>query len=126
MRTLRKAIAGATICAAVLAGATWKSIEAQTTKKDAPTATAKKDASRRVPRHFGKVGLTDDQKEQIYKIQAKHHEKIAELQKQLDHMRAELTTECEAVLTPEQHKLLEKLRKPSAPGTESEKTAEKK
>lgn len=140
MKSLRRAVAGAAVLAAVLTGAAWKTGEAQSTKKNANATTAnkgatdnkekettKRDPARRVPRHFGKVGLTSDQKERIYRIQAKHHEKIAELQKQLDQLRAEMNSECEAVLTPEQKKLLERLRKPgSNAAKETDKTVEAK
>ena len=128
MKTLRKAFAGAAVCATILAGTTWNILDAQTAKKDAPsqTAPAKRDRSRRVPSNFGKVGLTTEQRERIYKIQAKHHEKIDELQKQLDNARLEMMKECEGVLTAEQRRLLEQLRnKPAAPPAEPSKTAEK-
>ncbi len=64
------------------------------------------DPSRRVPSHFGQIGLTDAQREMIYRIQAKHQAKIDDLEKQLDAIRAESLRECEAVLTPAQKKTL--------------------
>ena len=93
------AFAGAAVYATILAGTTWNILDAQTAKKNAPGqgAPAKRDASRRVPSHFGQVGLTPEQRERIYKVQAKHHENIDELQKQLDNARLEMMKECEAM-----------------------------
>ncbi len=68
------------------------------------------DPSRRVPSYFGQVGLTEAQRESIYRIQAKHQTKIDELEKQLDELRAESLRECEAVLTPAQKKALAERR----------------
>ena len=79
-----------------------------------------------MPRNFAQVGLTPDQKERIYKIQAKHHVKIDELQKQLDNIRAEMMTECEGILTTEQRHLLNQRRKPAAAPVEAKKPTEKK
>ena len=45
------------------------------------------DPTRRVPDYFGQLGLSDDQKESIYQIRAKHQPRIDELEKQLDDLR---------------------------------------
>jgi Spy/CpxP family protein refolding chaperone len=66
--------------------------------------------SRRVPRHFGQLGLTPEQKEEIYKIQGNSQAKLDALQRQIDEIKAKALTDCEAVLTPEQKKLLEHRR----------------
>jgi Spy/CpxP family protein refolding chaperone len=87
---------------------------------DSPTKakTSKKgfDPARRVPMYFGQLGLTDDQRESIYKAQGKHLPKIEALQKQIEEIRGQMLKECEAVLTPAQKQLLEQRR---AAGVES-------
>ena len=76
------------------------------------TTTAKKavDVSRRVPPFFGQIGLSPDQKEEIYKIRAKHQEKIDALEKQMVAIRTEMMTECESKLTESQKQSLENRR----------------
>ena len=103
---------------------------------DAPAEKKVFDPARRVPPFFGQVGLTPEQKEEVYKVRAKHQKKVEELQQQLARVQAEMLSECELVLNETQKKLLthrreaaaksrkEKTVKPSTP-TGSEKTAEK-
>ncbi len=64
------------------------------------------DPTHRVPAGYADLGLTDPQKERIYKIQAEYHPKIQDLQKRLDKLQAERKAECEAVLTAPQKRLL--------------------
>jgi Spy/CpxP family protein refolding chaperone len=65
---------------------------------------------RRVPPYFGQLGLTPEQKEKIYKIQGDSQAKVDALQRQIDEVKAKALTDSEAVLTPEQKKLLEHRR----------------
>ena len=81
----------------------------------APAAKPKADPSRRVPNHFGQVGLTPEQRESIYKIRKAQHEKIEALRAQIAEVESKSMVECEAVLTETQRKLLENLR--AAAGT---------
>lgn len=67
-------------------------------------------ASRRVPPYFSKAGITTEQKEQIYAIRGKHQVKLDALKKQVDDIEAQELTDCEAVLTAPQRKLLEQFR----------------
>jgi hypothetical protein len=68
------------------------------------------DPSRRVPVYFGQLGLTDEQRETVYKIQAKHYPKIEALEKQIAEIRSQNLSECEGILTPSQKQLLEQKR----------------
>jgi hypothetical protein len=68
------------------------------------------DPSRRVPMYFGQLGLSEDQREAIYKIQGKHLPKIETLEKEIDGIRAQMLKDCEGVLTPAQSQLLEQRR----------------
>jgi hypothetical protein len=64
------------------------------------------DPTHRVPPGFAKLGLTDQQREAIYKVQARYYPEIQRLEKQVDAVRAKREAECEAVLTPAQKRLL--------------------
>lgn len=72
------------------------------------------DPTRRVPNYFGQLGLTDAQREAIYKIQAEHQPRIEELEKQLEEVRADSLKECEAVLNEAQRKMLTERRSAAA------------
>jgi Spy/CpxP family protein refolding chaperone len=74
------------------------------------------DPARRVPRYFGQLGLTGDQRESIYKVQGKQMPKIEALEKQIEEVRGHMIQECEAVLTPAQKQMLGEHR---AAGAES-------
>ena len=79
----------------------------------APKTSAKKksDPARRVYPYFAQLGLTEEQRESIYKIRAKHAPKVDALEKQLEEVRAQALAEAEKVLTPQQRKMLEERRK---------------
>lgn len=100
--------------------------KADAEKPSAPAARPKADPSRRVPNHFGQVGLTIEQRESIYKIRKAHQEKIEALRAQIAEVEAKAMVECEAVLTDTQKKLLENLRsanvRPAARPVETAKT----
>jgi hypothetical protein len=78
-----------------------------------PPAAVKKafDPARRVPDFFGQVGLTQDQREEIYKIRSKHLQKLGELEKQIAQVRAEMLQECEKLLSDTQKQMLESRRR---------------
>ena len=63
-----------------------------------------------MPNHFGQVGLTPEQRESIYKIRKAHYEKLEALRAQIAELESKSMSECEAVLTETQRKLLENLR----------------
>jgi Spy/CpxP family protein refolding chaperone len=104
---------GAGLAAVLLVAAA--SLHAQEPKAKAKAKPATKaDPSRRVPDYFGQIGLTDEQRESIYKIQGKHQARIDELEKEIDEIRAKSLGECEAVLTDMQKQMLEQRRKDAA------------
>lgn len=127
MSLLVKRVGGLTLGAAtmmILAG-TW-TLSAQEPKAkpaDTPKARAKRapDPTRRVPNHFGQLGLSDEQRESIYKIQAQHMPKIDALEKQIDELRAQMVKECETVLTSTQKQMLADRR--TAAGARTRKSA---
>ncbi len=70
---------------------------------------ARKKARGRLPRYFAKV-VTQQQREDIYEIQARFAARIEELQKQIDALIRQRDQEVEAVLSSEQLAEVRKLR----------------
>jgi len=62
-----------------------------------------------LPPNFGKIGLSEEQKQKIYKIQADARTKLLELQKKLDEMKAKEKEDLLSVLTDEQKKKLKEI-----------------
>jgi hypothetical protein len=87
---------------------------AQDDAKAKPAAKAEKKAPKkakgRVPPYFAQVGLSGEQRETIYTVQAEYNGKIGDLKKQIADLTAKRDTEVEAVLTETQKKQLDDLR----------------
>lgn len=81
----------------------------QDTKKDS-TKDKKDDPKPKLkgtlPAGFRKLGLTDEQKQSVYKIQADYRDRIAALQAMIDKLRKEQKEKIEGVLSPTQLKAL--------------------
>lgn len=88
----------------------------------APAAKKPADPARRVPDFFGKIGLTSQQKEEIYKIRGKRQAQVEALQKQITQLQAETIAECESVLNDSQKQLLN-LRRDAAARAKKAKAA---
>lgn len=84
------------------------------TKTKAVPAKRTFDPARRVPTYFAQLGLTDEQRASIYKIQGLHMPKIEALEKQIAEIRAQNLKECEGILTASQKQLLEQKRESGA------------
>lgn len=76
--------------------------------KPTPTKVAKKPAGR-LPAHYGKLGISSEQRSKIYGVQATYKKQIADLQKQIDGLKAKQDTEVQAVLTADQKKKLDEI-----------------
>ncbi len=63
-----------------------------------------------LPFYFGKLGLSDQQKEQCYDIQAQYAAQIEALQKQIEKLQDERDLQMEKHLTPGQTLRLKELR----------------
>jgi hypothetical protein len=63
-----------------------------------------------LPQNFGRLGLSDQQKKTIYKLQGEYKAKRAELQKKLEKLKSDEKAAYEKVLTEEQKKQLRELR----------------
>jgi hypothetical protein len=66
--------------------------------------------SKTLPRYFKQLGLTDQQKKNIYKVRATYAVKIEELQRQIADLKEKEKKELEGVLTDGQRKRLKELQ----------------
>lgn len=62
-----------------------------------------------LPPYWGKIGLSEEQKQKIYQIQSKYNSEIARLEAQVKELRSKRDQEMRAVLSEEQKKRLEEL-----------------
>jgi hypothetical protein len=62
-----------------------------------------------LPMNWGKIGLSDEQRQQIYKIQNKYDEEIDKLEAKIKELKNSRTKEMRAVLTADQKKRLEEI-----------------
>ncbi len=81
-------------------------------KKDDKKVDAKKDEpptklKGMLPQNWKKLGLTDAQVQDIYKVQNKYNEEIAKHEAEIRKLKAAKDKEEKAILTPEQKKRLE-------------------
>ena len=76
--------------------------------KAAPAKVAKKPRGR-LPAYYAQIGLSTEQRTQIYSVQAGYGKEIGELQKQLDVLRKKQDADVVAVLKPEQKEKLDSL-----------------
>ncbi len=96
--------------------------DSSTTTK--PTGkTAPPDVMHRVPSGYSKLGLTDQQKAKLYKIQAEYYPKIQGLEKQVDDLRDKREKEFESVLTAPQKRLLVEAGQKKKAAAEAKKAA---
>ncbi len=62
-----------------------------------------------LPMNWGKLGLTDSQKNEVYTVQGKYNAEIDKLDAKIRELKAARDKEMKAVLTPEQKKRLEEI-----------------
>jgi Spy/CpxP family protein refolding chaperone len=74
-------------------------------KKDDPPPKAKGF----LPPNWGKLGLTDSQKQNVYTIQGKYNTEIDKLDAKIKELKTARDKEVKSVLTPEQKKRLEEI-----------------
>ncbi len=87
-------------------------------KDDAKVPAKGKDATSKgrgqLPTYWGQLGLTDLQKQNIYKIQGKHNEESDKLELQIKEMKGKMVEERSKILTAEQKTRLEDILKTKA------------
>jgi Spy/CpxP family protein refolding chaperone len=94
----------AVLAAALLLGGGSLGQVKKDTQKDPPTK-----EKGMLPANWGKLGLAEDQKQKIYKIQNDYRVKMDELQKKIDKLDEEMKAERLKVLTAEQKDRLKKI-----------------
>ena len=82
----------------------------QVSRSAAGTTAARKKPSGRLPRYFGKLGVSDEQRTKIYELQAKYAEQIEALEKELAALKDKRDGEIAGVLTAGQKTRLTELR----------------
>ena len=97
--------------------------KAESSGRPGPSERRSADTSRRVPPFFAQLGLTPEQKEEIYTIRRKHQEKIDALNKQLGDLQSQMLNECETVLDDTQKQMLETRRNSKKPTTKARASA---
>jgi hypothetical protein len=80
-----------------------KGAKVQQPKRDDPLPKAKGI----LPMNWGKLGLSDDQRQTIYRIQNKYNDEIDKLEAKIKELKGTRDKEMKAVLTAEQKKRLE-------------------
>ena len=83
------------------------------TKKEPTTKTK---AKGQLPQNWGQLGLTDEQKQSVYRLQGKHAEEIDTLEAKIKEIKAKISEERMKILTAEQKKRLEEILKAKAGG----------
>lgn len=86
-------------------------------KDDKPESRAKG----QLPQYWKQLGLTDEQVQRVYKLQAKYADDIDKLEEQIKALKEKMAKERAAVLTPEQKKRLEAIIKEKVGGGDKDK-----
>jgi hypothetical protein len=81
-------------------------------KKDEPAGKVKG----QLPQGWGKLGLSEEQKQKVYKINAKYGEEIAKLDAQIKELKDKMSKERMDVLTADQKKALQEMNKAKSGG----------
>jgi uncharacterized protein YyaL (SSP411 family) len=66
--------------------------------------------ARRLPKYFGQLELSDEQRDKVYGIQAKYLKQIEQLEKRITELREKMGQDSEDVLTPTQKRSFAKLK----------------
>jgi hypothetical protein len=106
---VKKLVIAATATTLVIAAISVNSIGQEKKADSKAKAGAKEKPKGRLPAYYKDI-VTEEQKDQIYAIQAKHAKQIDDLQSQLTAARAKLNDEIEALLSAEQKEKLAKLK----------------
>ncbi|MCX7419325.1 MAG: hypothetical protein NT013_07280 [Planctomycetia bacterium] len=115
---MRKIVSRFVVCGAIAASAFGLSvlpyvIAQEATKPSAKTdkgdVNEKKQSTDRLPRNYGKIGLTEAQRKSIYEVVGRYETQIDELEKKIAELKAKEVSECEAILNQNQRQSLQDL-----------------
>lgn len=113
---MRKVLVQFVFCGAIVASLVGVSIlpyvaaqEATKVEKSGEGKSEKKQSTDRLPRNYGKIGLTEAQRKSIYEVVGRYETQIDELEKKISELKAKEASECEAVLNPNQRQSLQDL-----------------
>lgn len=90
----------------------WSQDTAKPTTKGAAAEKKSEETKKptnRLPSNYGKLGLTDAQKDKVYAVQDKYETQLDALEEQIKSLKAKRSSETEAVLSAEQKKILKDL-----------------
>jgi len=68
-----------------------------------------------LPPNWGKLGLSDEQRQKVYRIQADYRKKIEALEQEIEKLKKKQLEEMTGVLSPDQRKKLAEIIKGSLP-----------
>ena len=117
---MRKVVSRCVVCGVIVASAFGFSVLSYVTAQDATKSAAKtekgdegksdkKQATDRLPRNYGKIGLTEAQRKSIYEVVGRYETQIDELEKKIVELKAKEVTECEGILNQNQRQSLQDL-----------------
>jgi Spy/CpxP family protein refolding chaperone len=88
---------------------------AQEAKKETQPAEKKDDKAKgQLPMYWKQLGLTDEQVQKVYKLQAKYNDEIDTLEAKIKELKEKMAKERSAILTTEQKKRLADILKEKA------------
>jgi Spy/CpxP family protein refolding chaperone len=96
----------------MLAGLVTPIVVAQDKGKDTPSGKVRGT----LPQNWGKLGLTDEQKQKVYEIQSKVRAKVDDLKAKIKDLQDQERKDMEGVLTPAQKARLREIIAGKAPG----------
>ena len=108
---------GCCAIAAVVAAGSGYTQDKKDDKKDDKSV-----AKGTLPQGWGKIGLTADQKKKITALRGTYADKISELTKQIDQLKAERDAECVKLLTNDQKAELKKIATDKIEGKDKDKS----
>ena len=74
-----------------------------------------------LPPNWGKLGLSEDQKQKVYEVQGKYHKDLEELRKKMDELKDKEKKDLEEVLTKDQKAKLKDIISGKVPGDAKDK-----
>lgn len=98
----------------------------ETTKLTTKSTAVEKKPINRLPANYGKLGLTDAQRDKVYAVQEKYDAQLDALEEQIKTLRAKRAAESEAVLSAEQKKILKDLNEEAKETKSKSKKADEK